>query len=170
MKLDQLKKGFFGYKKASVYEYISLMDEEFSAKLLEKEAEYRKGEEQYRERIIALEEELNQVRDQLEQQRKEQMTIASTLMEATRYGESLRQAAQAREQKEREAWEKKLAENEKEINKYHEQIKSVREMFGSLLRAMDEQIQTVEQKAEAVKSSCPSHNMTLFERKNDAEE
>ena len=32
MKLDQLKKGFWGYKKASVYEYITMMEEEFSEK------------------------------------------------------------------------------------------------------------------------------------------
>ena len=36
MKLDQLKKGFWGYKKASVYEYINMMEEEFSEKLAEK--------------------------------------------------------------------------------------------------------------------------------------
>ena len=36
MKLDQLKKGFWGYQKASVYEYITMMEEEFSEKLAEK--------------------------------------------------------------------------------------------------------------------------------------
>ena len=37
MNLDNLQKGFFGYKKSSVYEYISSMEEEFSERLLEKD-------------------------------------------------------------------------------------------------------------------------------------
>lgn len=41
MKLDQLKKGFWGYKKASVYEYITMMEEEFSEKLAEKVTEQK---------------------------------------------------------------------------------------------------------------------------------
>lgn len=41
MKLDQLKKGFWGYKRASVYEYITMMEEEFSEKLAEKVTEQK---------------------------------------------------------------------------------------------------------------------------------
>lgn len=42
MNLDQLQTGFFGYKKFSVYEYITMMEEEFSTKLSEKDATYKK--------------------------------------------------------------------------------------------------------------------------------
>ena len=73
MKLDQLKKGFWGYQKASVYEYITMMEEEFSEKLAEKVTEQKNQEEQYRTQIAALEEELSRVRKELEAQKKEQM-------------------------------------------------------------------------------------------------
>lgn len=71
MKLDQLKKGFWGYKKASVYEYITMMEEEFSEKLAEKVTEQKTQEEQYRTQIAALEKELSRVRKELEEQKKE---------------------------------------------------------------------------------------------------
>ena len=46
MNLDNLQKGFFGYKKSSVYEYISSMEEEFSERLLEKDEDTKKKEEE----------------------------------------------------------------------------------------------------------------------------
>ena len=55
MNLDNLQKGFFGYKKSSVYEYISSMEEEFSERLLEKDEDTKKKEEEYKEKIRQLE-------------------------------------------------------------------------------------------------------------------
>ena len=112
MKLDQLKKGFWGYKKASVYEYITMMEEEFSEKLAEKVTEQKTQEEQYRTQIAAL---------------------------------------------------------EKELNQYHKQIAKVREMVCGMLQSMDAQSEEVEMQIRTVKSACPRHNMTLFER-NPTEE
>ena len=51
MKFDQMKKGFFGYQKASVYEYIAMVEEEFSSKLMEKEEQYQQNEEQYQKKL-----------------------------------------------------------------------------------------------------------------------
>ena len=61
MKLENLKKGLFGYQKASVYVCIAAIEEEFSNKLMEKEAQAKKEGEQYQIRIQQLEKELKNV-------------------------------------------------------------------------------------------------------------
>ena len=76
MKLDELKKGLWGFQKASVYAYITMAEEEFSAKLAEKDSRHEASEEQYRSRIDALEQELHTVKEQLEQQRSEKLLVA----------------------------------------------------------------------------------------------
>lgn len=165
MKLDQLKKGLFGYKKSSVYECVAAMEEEFFEKLSAKDAASRSSEEQYQKRIADLEEALRQVREELERRKNEQMEIAATLMEATRYAEALRQKAEEQTRREREAWEQSLAASQKELDQYQAQVANIREVFCSLLRAVEEQSQAFELQVEAVKAACPEHNMTLFERK-----
>ena len=49
MRLDELKKGFWGYKRDSVYQYVALMEEDFSAKLLEKDGQMKKAVEAVRQ-------------------------------------------------------------------------------------------------------------------------
>lgn len=109
------------------------------------------------------------MRKELEEQKKEQMNVASALMEAVRYKDELQQEAQAKMQEERAEWEKKLEEGAKELNQYHKQIAKVREMVCGMLQSMDAQSEEVEMQIRTVKSACPRHNMTLFER-NPTEE
>ena len=170
MKLDQLKKGFWGYKKASVYEYIALMEEEFSTKLLKKDEEYKENEEKYIERIRLLEDELKKVNQELENQKKEQMTISSTLMEATKYAEVLRKEAKETAKKERIQWEKELSESKNELNRYHKHVSNLREELCSILHKMENEAAEFEGQIIEIKSECPIHNMTLFERKNESGE
>ena len=90
MKIEDLKVGFWGYKKFSVYQYITHLEEQFSAKLLEKDEENRSLLEKERQRSQKLEEELKNLRKQYEVQRDEQLLVANTLMEARRYAERLK--------------------------------------------------------------------------------
>ena len=87
MTLDELRSGFFGYQKASVYRYITSLEEQFSFKLVEKDAAAKRAAEQYQEKINQLEQELQAVREQCETQKNEQMVIAHTLLDAQRYAE-----------------------------------------------------------------------------------
>lgn len=167
MKLDQLEKGFWGYKKSSVYTYITMAEEEFSAKLSEKDNQYKKNEEQYRARIAELEEELYTLKEQMDKQKNEKIEIASTLIAATQYGEILRREASEKVQKEQEKWERDLAEMVSELDRYRTQVAKIREALRALLLGMDEQSEELEQQMEAVQSDCPTHNMTLFARKKE---
>lgn len=73
MKTDELKTGFWGYKKFSVYQYINTLEEQFSAQLLEKDRESREALEQEQQRVRQLEQELEDLRRQMEEQQREQM-------------------------------------------------------------------------------------------------
>lgn len=53
------------------------------------------------------------MRKELEEQKKEQMNVASALMEAVRYKDELQQEAQAKMREERAEWEKNWKKGQK---------------------------------------------------------
>ncbi len=66
MKKEDLKSGLFGYKKASVFRYIAEIEQEYSEKINEKEILAKKAEEQYLMHYAALEKELQEAQNQIE--------------------------------------------------------------------------------------------------------
>lgn len=170
MNLDQLKKGFFGYKKSGVYEYISEIEKDYSEKLTEKDQQQKKDAELYRARISELEEQLKDLTQKLEDQKREQTAIAATMIEATRFAENLRAQAQEQAKKDGEEWEKECEKAHAQLQKYRAYIKSVRETVSDLLRRIDQQSQMASQKIEATVQEVPGRNMSLFERKNGTEQ
>lgn len=98
MTIKELKTGLFGYQKVGVCQYITDLEEQFAAKLAEKEEEARRAAEEYQKRIRALEEELQEARRDSDAQRADQLVIAGTLLEAQRYAGQLRQEAEQAKQ------------------------------------------------------------------------
>lgn len=170
MELDKLQKGFFGYKKASVYEYIVSLEEEFSAKLMEKDGQMKKNKEQYLFRIGQMEEELKELRRKYDSQHIEQTMIADTLVEAKRFAEQIKKESAAREEEAREQFEERLQEKYQELNQYQEQIDQIRKTLYEALQKMDEQMQEMERKIVVTNEECPGRNMSLFERKTSTNE
>lgn len=85
MKTDELKTGFWGYKKFSVYQYINTLEEQFSAQLLEKDRESREAleQEQQREQMLArYDERLSRLRGQFVSMLREMDDSASELSAA----------------------------------------------------------------------------------------
>ena len=162
MKTEELKTGFWGYKKFSVYQYITALEEEFSAKLVEKEQESRTLLEQERQRVRELEEDLRALRQQYEAQKKEQMLIADTLMEAQRYAEEMKAQSQEREQTVRQQLEEALARREQEIRQYDLQLKRLRELFYSMLQEMDASAKEFGGELEDIKSQAPEKTLSVF--------
>ena len=109
------------------------------------------------------------MRKQLDQQQSEKLEIATTLIEATQYGTAMRREAEEKAKKEREAWEEQLSAAQKELEKYRSQISTVRELLQTFLQGTEEQAGEMEQQVERVQSDCPSHNMILFERKQESQ-
>ena len=168
MNLDQLKKGFFGYKKTSVYEYISSLEEEFSNKLLEKDSLNQKKEEEQLSKIQKLESELKETKQQLDTLRSEQMMIGSTLREAKRYAERLKIEAEEEKEKAHQQLEHDLAQSREELEHYHAQINTLKEAFANLLHDMDKNVKKLDIQVQTLKEESPRRNMTLFERKIQA--
>ena len=108
MQIKELKTGFRGYRKESVYRYIASLEEDFSRKLLEKDSQSAKTIAQFEQRIEELETELRALKKENEEQRNRQMMIANTLLEAQAYAarlqaETLRQEQEAQKLIEEEA-------------------------------------------------------------------
>ena len=65
MRIEELKKGLWGYKKESIFQYIAEQEETFSKKLLEKNTQLEQLSQQYQTRIEELEAVLRQSQAEL---------------------------------------------------------------------------------------------------------
>lgn len=83
-----IKSAFFGYSKTSVCEYIAAVNEEFSRQLFELEKEKKKEREELKGKLEATEKELNEYK-------KAHGDIANALLEAQQHAASLKQKAEA---------------------------------------------------------------------------
>ena len=82
MRMEELKRGFWGYQKEGVYRCITSMEEEFSARLMEKDAALAKLEEQYQARVRELEEALARAQEENRAQSRSQAAISEALLRA----------------------------------------------------------------------------------------
>lgn len=165
MKLEELKTGFWGYKKFSVYQYITALEEQFSAKLLEKDEEHRQLLEQERQRVLQLEEELSTLRQQYEAQKNDQLMIANTLMEAQRYAELLKAQTDEQAQIAKQQLAEAVAQRDQDLQRYDARLQQLRDLFQSMLQEMDASSAQLVLELEHVKSEVPDQNMSLFHRK-----
>ena len=166
MKTEELKTGFWGYKKFSVYQYITTLEEQFSAKLLEKDLETRTALDQAQARIQQLEQELSVLRQQYEEQQSAQMLISNTLLEAQRYADMLKKEAEARDRDAQQQHAEALEKREEMLRHYDAQLQQLRETFRSMLQEMDGSVQDLAGKAEALHADGAEGNLSLFHRKS----
>ena len=65
MRLESLKKGFWGYKRDAVFQYITEQEELFSQKMAEKDAQLDRAGQQAQARIQELEQENRALKEEL---------------------------------------------------------------------------------------------------------
>ena len=70
MRIEELKKGFWGFQKDGVFRFIAQQEEAFAQKLAEKDAQMERRSQQDQERIQRLEEENRRLQAELEHFRK----------------------------------------------------------------------------------------------------
>lgn len=90
MRLEEVKKGFWGYKKEDVCRYAAQLEAEVRAK---KDEEIRRLEEASNRRIAELEEALRAAREENEAMRAEQGSVAGALIQAQKYARQIREEA-----------------------------------------------------------------------------
>lgn len=162
MRVEELKTGFWGYKKFSVYQYIADLEKSFSAKLLEKDQEGRELLEKERARVHQLEEELHALQQQYDAQQKEQTLIAATLVEAQRYAELLKAQSEEREQAAQQQLKEALAQKDQELQQYDERIQQIRELFQTALQEMEHSTDHLAAEIDAVRADAPCEDLSPF--------
>lgn len=165
MKLDELKKGWFGYQKASVYQYITTLEETCSAKLAQQEEQARQAEASYQARIRQLEEELSQLRQKYEKQQEETLMVSSVLLDAKRYANQMRQDAQEQDAQARQGLEQEYAQARGEIERCRQQAGRLRDLFRTLLEELDQKAEAYAEQT-VVPELPGGGNLSLFQRKD----
>ena len=155
MRIEELKTGFWGYKKFSVYQYIADLEKSFSAKLLEKDQESHELLEKERVRVHQLEGELHALQEKYDAQEKEQTLIAATLLEAQRHAELLKEQSEERERAARQRLKETLDQKDRELEQYDERIRQIRELVQSTLREMDDSTRRLAEEIGAVRVDAP---------------
>ena len=167
MTLEEMRKGFFGYQKADVYQYIAGIEQSFSEKLMQKDAQLEKIESQYQEKIRQLEEEVAALKKECDRHQNEQTAISTVLLEVQQYAETLKKQTEEKEMIARRRLAKELEDSPQDIDRYHDQILSVREMLSTLLKGLDEAAEKLEKHIDHVLADSPSKNMSLFRHKEE---
>ena len=169
MRIEELKKGLWGYKKESIFQYIAEQEETFSKKLLEKNTQLEQLSQQYQTRIEELEAVLRQSQAELSALRAKQDRISDALLEAQACAERMKMETQAREQAAQEAVRKTLSAEMAELDRYQAKIADLRRYLQQTLQELSKAADRMEQKAAELTGESPAQNLTLFQR-NPAQE
>lgn len=156
MKMDELKRGFWGYKKDSVYRYIVSLEEDASARVAEKEARLEKLEAESKQRIESLESALSALREENASLRNNQAVVFSTLMEAQKHAEHIRAESKRRERQAQEEIAVSVQRKTKQLDSYLEQIQMFRETVQAMLLEFEERAEEVERSLTQLRSQAPS--------------
>ena len=163
MRLEELKKGFWGYKKEGVFQYITDLEQTCSQKLQEREERAAQSERQAQARIQALEQEHSALKEELSKLRGQQDQISAAILDARASAETMRAETQAREEAARAAVQRALEEDLAELKRYREKVSALRESIRWTLEGLDGQMEEAEQQAQALDETSPERNLTLFQ-------
>ena len=97
MRLEELKKGLWGYQKDAVFQYISQQEEQFTQKMSEKDAQLDRMRQQDQARIQELEQENRALKEELTRLRAQQDQISQAILDARSSAEALRAESRAKE-------------------------------------------------------------------------
>ncbi len=163
MRVEELKRGLWGYQKQSIFQYIAEQEEAFSRKLLEKDQQAEAAAQLARERIQALEAEVTALRGQLGELQRRHAHIADTLLDARAAAEEMKAESRAQEEAAREVVRKTLDGAMGEVAGYRERIAGLRRAIERTLRDMDSQTAQLEEEAEALEASSPANYLNFFQ-------
>ena len=169
MRIEELKKGFRGYKEEDVHRYIADLEDDYSHKLQEKDESLKKENEMLKRKIQELEEELVVLRRSYEKDKNQQELISGALIEAQAYAAQLKEKRLKQEQEEQKKLEEEVNRQRDELTLYKQKIEGIRMNFVALLREMDGSLEELEQNIETLESETPKKNLSLFQKISDDE-
>ena len=163
MRLEELKKSFWGYQKDTVFRYITQQEEAFTQKLAEKDALRERMDQQAQSRIRELEEENRAMKEELGRLREQQDQISRAILDARASAEALKAESRAQEEAARDTVRHALELDLAELAGYREKVAELRKAIQTALGSMEEQAEEIEQQAEELFEAAPTGNLTLFQ-------
>ncbi len=170
MKAEELKTGLWGFKKFSVYQYITSLEESFSSKLLEKDEENRAALVREQQRAQELEAELGALRQRYEALKNEQALIANTLLDAQRYAASLKTQAEEQARAAQERLNADVEQKLRELGVYEGRLQQLRGLLKESLCEMDNTAGNLAEKVGQIQQNLEEGNMSLFCRETKEKE
>ena len=162
MRLEELKKGFWGYKKEGVFQYITDLESTFSQKLLEKDAQMERMDQQAQTRIRELEEENSRLREEVSRIRGQYDQISTAILDARASAEALKAETQVQEEAARQTLRQALEQDLSLLDGYRANIKKLRESICATLEELNAQTHQLEQQAASLSEAAPTGNLALF--------
>ena len=126
MRLEELKRGLWGYRKDAVFQYLAQQEEQFTQKLAEKDAQMEQARQQDLSRIQELERENRVMKEELTRLQGRQDQIAQAILDARSSAEALKAESQAREEEARETVRQALERDLAELAGYRDQVAALR--------------------------------------------
>ena len=163
MRLEELKKGLWGYKKDMVFQYIAQQEELFSQKMAEKDAQMEQTGRQDRSRIQELEQENRAMKDELTRLREQQDQIARAILDARASAETLKAESRAQEEAARNTVRQALERDMAELAGYRDQITALRRALQEAVKGIEERTEEMQRQTEELLEAAPRENLTLFQ-------
>lgn len=163
MRLEELKKGLWGYKKDEVIQYLSQQEELFAQKMAEKDAQLEQMNRQAQSRIQALEQENRALKEELTRLRVQQDQISQAILDARSSAERLKAESRAQEEAARETVRRMLEQDMAVLDGYRQQLADLRLAIQTAMKGLEQQTEAMDQQAEELLGATPQGNLTLFQ-------
>ena len=163
MRLEELKKSFWGYQRDAVFQYISQQEERFAQKMAEKDAQLEQASQRDSARIQALEQENRILQEELGHLRERQDQISQAILDARSSAEILKAESRAKEEAARENVRQALEADLTALEKYRDQVFGLRQAIQTALEHMEQQTETFMEQAEDLIEASPKGNLKLFQ-------
>lgn len=156
MRMDELQRGFWGYKKDSVYRYIVSMEEKASKQLAEKDAKLAQMEAEMKQQLAELEDKgkkqvaeleatLAALREENAALRENQTVVFHTMMEAQKYADQLRADSAMQSQEAQKRLSDAVSRQTRQLEEYLAQVQQIRAVIQDRMRGFDGDMRGVEQ-------------------------
>ncbi len=163
MRLEELKQGLWGYKKDAVFQYISQLEDAFSQKMTERDAQVERIIQQDQARIRDLEQENRMLKEDLARLKDRKEQISQAILDARSSAEELRAESLAQEEAARETIRKTLERELAELSVYREKVAALREVIKTAMAGLEQEAEEMERQVEELYEAAPAGDLTLFQ-------
>ena len=162
MRLEELRKGFRGYRRDDVFAYFTELENAYNTRLAELEEKNAAALSEAEERAARAESEKDALAAELAGLRARQDQISMALIDARATAEEMKTQTLAREREARETIQRELDDTLDELERYRAKTMELRGHIRAALEGMDGELDGLLEKVEALSGDAPAGNLALF--------